>query len=217
MRLLRIARATGLVVLMAGFLAGCGELAYRRGAGADDWRQAVQDCRQTALTDLQQPSQDAKGASEEACLGGKGWTVARWRGTTVERGAADTSAGSAPASESGVATPVLASRISTTTTIRTVAETDAANPKAAQINPVRGGEGHHVEGPIPILTWWKAGGFPSDLDDAARSCAERLGLPIDPDPAHRKVSLAMLTCIRDTGWHAVVADSSGMASVDSVK
>jgi hypothetical protein len=73
------------------------------------------------------------------------------------------------------------------------------------------------DGLLSVVTWWKAGGSASELDATANTCAAKLGQNSEVDPAHRKVSHALLGCLSEFGWHAVLADKSGAVQIESIR
>ncbi|MDB5393152.1 MAG: hypothetical protein JWM91_658 [Rhodospirillales bacterium] len=154
-------------------LSGCGEVAYKTGAGADALQGDQQTCKQAV----------GGPAAYKTCMNAKGWTIA-----DLDAGPSSTyippkvapGGAPAPAPTSPAETPWMK-------------PTTAA---AAPIPPVT-----DPMAPVPVTAWVKFGG--GDPKDAIATCVTTLGPANEPDKAHKTVTVALLSCMRGRGWRGI--------------
>jgi hypothetical protein len=155
-------------------LGGCGEFAYKTGAGADALAADREACRQA-------------GGDLKACMHDKGWSITDLSGddppTPSTAQASPTSAiipapatqsppGASPVPQTGSAVPV--------------------TPAPAAVDPTA---------PVKMTAWVKfGGGGPQDDIDA---CVAKLGPADAPDSVHHTVTRALLACMREKGWRGL--------------
>lgn len=160
----------GLICAASVLLSGCGEVAYKTGAGADALQADQHQCKQMP----------GGPAAYKSCMNAKGWAIADLDASPsqtyapVPRPAAGMPA-MAAAPVPGAPPSAMASAPKDTTP-------PAADPMA----------------PVPITAWVRfGGGGPQDDIDA---CVAKLGPANAPDKTHKTVTAALLSCMRDAGW-----------------
>jgi len=168
-------RFIGLTAAMA-LLSGCGEVAYKTGAGADTLQADQRICKQAG----------GGGPDDyKSCMNAKGWSIA-------DLNAGPSSNYAPPKTEIGVASSAgPAPSVGSATSM-------GATPTlpASQMRPVT-----DPMTPIPVTAWVKFGGGPPN--DAIADCVATLGPGYAPDKLHKTVPVALLSCMRDHGWRAL--------------
>ncbi len=165
---------TGAVLL----LGGCGEVAFKTGAGADALKADQLTCRQTS----------AGPAAYKACMNDKGWAIAELDGgpSSTYIPPMATQPGVPSAATTGASAPMSPAE---TPWMKPPA---AATPAAQPTDPMTA---------VPVTAWFKFGG--NNPKDAIASCVATLGPAHQPDTLHKTVTVALLSCMRDHGWRGV--------------
>lgn len=181
---LRSMTICALSVMLGVALAGCGEIAFKRGAGPDDFNRDRKSCRQM-------PADDGAYAR---CLADKGWLttlpdsddpVAHATYAPDNRGpggAAFKNVPSAgpqdgnPMAGDGTATPPLPTK---------------PPPRPTDV--------------FRISSWWKAGSSEAALKQDLAACVASLGEAHQPPPDLRQATRGLLLCMRKAGWYGLEA------------
>ena len=123
----------------------------------------------------------------KACMAKKGWTLSNWSEIDPLAAVSVTpdNRGSLAAAGAVGAEPARA-------------PASAATPPALPPAPPAG-----PKDMFRVGSWWKAGGSETGLNADVESCVARLGEDHRPDKPPRNVTRALLTCLRDQGWHGV--------------
>jgi hypothetical protein len=164
-------------VAAAALLTGCGETAYKMGAGGD----AFQKDRRICASDDE--------AAYKACMKGKGWTVMDLDNLRLAPVA------QAPAPEDGVVqSPSANTPESVAPTSHPESKQDAVatkKPAAAPMNP---------NTKVLVGSWWKMG--PTNFKGDADSCTAQLGEAHHYDEVTKVTTRAFAQCMRGKGWYA---------------
>jgi len=153
-------------------LSGCGEFAYKTGAGGDALDADRKACKMSA----------PGAVSYSQCMHDKGWSISNLDGGD------DATAATAPAAVAGTAP--------TADTPATPAPAAAASmppPPAPPPPPAA-----DPMAPVKITAWVKFG--PGGPDDDIAACVATLGPANQPDKANKTVTRALLNCMRAKGW-----------------
>jgi hypothetical protein len=184
-RIMKITR--GIVVSLTGaallLLNGCGEVGFKMGAGAGALEADQKACKESGVGP----------AAYKACMNGKGWTIAdldagpssTYIPPKPVEGASPVSGGTTPA-PSGVVPMAPAE----TPWMKPSAPVAATAPSPT--DPMT---------PVPVTAWVKFGG--GDPKDSIADCVKTLGPAHAPDKAHKTVTVALLSCMRDHGWRGI--------------
>lgn len=161
------------LILMLSMLAlgGCGEFAYKTGAGADALAADKAACQQS-------------GSDLQACMHGKGWTIANLSGDDA----------AAPAVTPSVTPPPASSPAPANAAMATPAASAAAPtiPPPPPVDPLA---------PVKMTAWVKfGGGGPQDDIDA---CVAKLGPANAPDKVNHTATRALLACMKEKGWRGL--------------
>ncbi len=174
-----MSKTRGIVFGLMGatLLSGCGEIAYKTGAGADALQADQHECKLTA----------GGPTAYKSCMNAKGWAIA-----DLDAGPSQTYA---PAPKPAAGMPAMAATSppgappSTMAPGAAPAPIDAAPPAADPTTPVQ------------ITAWVKFGGGGPQADIDA--CVAKLGPGNAPDKVHKTVTVALLACMRDAGWRGL--------------
>jgi len=159
-----------ILALIALGLGGCGEFAYKTGAGADALAADKQACQQA-------------GGDFQACMHGKGWTIANLSGDDTPA-----MAGTAPTAAATPATPTMPGAPPIAATVSAA----QAVPPPPPVDPLA---------PVKMTAWVKfGGGGPQDDIDA---CVSKLGPANAPDTIHHTATRALLACMKEKGWRGL--------------
>jgi hypothetical protein len=181
----------GMVSVVTGLLAGCGEFAYKRGANAVDLRQEKADCKR-------------KGDDQTAyaqCMASKGWSIQQLEefdpvATILPTDNREPALIQAEIDQAAV---VAAGHRSQDADKADASQTATPPQAVARKDPMD---------PFVIGSWWKAGGNPDKLKVDMQACAATLGdghQPVTtPGTGKFKVTRGMLLCLRQQGWYGVV-------------
>jgi hypothetical protein len=178
---MNITRAT--VVSLAGtallLLSGCGEVGFKMGAGAGALEADQKACKESG----------GGPAAYKTCMNGKGWTIA-----DLDAGPSSTYIPPKPVEGAGMAAPAPSgiTPMAPAETPWMKPSTPAAAPALAPTDP---------KTPVPVTAWVKFGG--GDPKDAITACVATLGPAHAPDKAHKTVTVALLSCMRDHGWRGI--------------
>lgn len=165
-----------IVLLLTIFsLTGCGEFAYKRGAGAADLNKAQLGCQ----------AQSSDPAAIEACLEKEGWTVQKLDAL----GELDPVA---------VITPNPDNRSPGVTSLA-AAQAQVADPAGTNA-PKKPADPLDV---FKISSWWKMGGSTDQLNGALNACVATLGESHRPDPLAQRATRGLLLCMRQSGWYGL--------------
>ena len=159
-----------LTILMLG---GCGEFAYKTGAGADALAADKATCQQA-------------GGDYRACMHDKGWTISNLSGDDVPT---ETAAAPAPPPMAGSAPAAATPMAVTSAGSAPAAPADMPPPAADPMAPVK------------MTTWVRFGGGGPQDDIAA--CVATLGPGNAPDTVNHTVTRALLACMRGKGWRGL--------------
>jgi hypothetical protein len=154
-------------------LGGCGEFAYKTGAGADVLAADQQACKQAA--------------TYRACMHDKGWTIADLGDDTPATAPVAAGPASVQPSPGQPSTPG-----AVPSATPTGAPVPAETPPAPVVDPLA---------PVKTTAWIKFGaGSPHDDIEA---CVATLGPGNAPDTVNKTVTRALLTCMRQKGWRGL--------------
>jgi hypothetical protein len=163
-----------MTILMLG---GCGEFAYKTGAGADALAADKAACQQA-------------GGDYRACMHDKGWTIADLGGDVVRPPVAPpppmtaTPTAAAPDGSAPMAAAPSAPGA--------VLSSAPAAPAAAPADPMA---------PVRMTAWVRFGGGGPQDDIAA--CVASLGPAHAPDTVNHTVTRALLACMKEKGWRGL--------------
>jgi hypothetical protein len=163
----------GLMGAAALLLSGCGEVAYKTGAGADALRSDTDSCKQAG------GGPDAY----KSCMSAKGWAIA-----DLDAGPSSTYISPKPAE---AAAPVSGS-IPAAPLAPAAPMAPVGMPAPPPTDPMT---------PVPVTAWIKFGG--GDPKDSIAACVATLGPAHAPDKTHKTVTVALLSCMRDRGWRGI--------------
>jgi hypothetical protein len=179
--IMKITRAT--VVSLAGaallLLSGCGEVGFKMGAGAGALEADQKACKESGVGP----------AAYKTCMNGKGWTIA-----DLDSGPSSAYIPPKPVEGAAIAVPA-PSGVAPMTPAETPwmkPSTPAAAAAPSPTDPMT---------PVPVTAWVKFGG--GDPKDSIADCVKTLGPAHEPDKAHKTVTVALLSCMRDHGWRAI--------------
>lgn len=163
------------LLLLPLLLAGCGELAYKRGANASDLEATKKSCRQRGL--------DA--TSFEKCMADNGWAVQNL--SRMEPLDAD---------------PVVeASVIPSDRRI----ENAASAPPGATPPATAARRAPQLTDPFKVNSWWKTGSAAASLKADTEACVAKLGEAHRPDSQTQSATRGLLLCMKDKGWSGLRA------------
>ena len=154
-------------------LSGCGEFAYKTGAGADALAADKAACQQA-------------GGDHQTCLHDKGWMISNLSGDDVLPAPTATASPAVgqPASPEAMPAAVLA-----TPGVTAPAPVQSAATPADPMTSVK-------------MTTWIKFGAGSPNDDIA-SCVATLGPGNAPDTVGKTVTRGLLACMRQKGWRGL--------------
>ncbi len=169
---------SGILLLAALLLGGCGEFAYKRGASSSDLEAAKQSCREKGPDPV----------AIEQCMSDRGWVVHNLSRTgpleadpVVEASVipSDRRIENAASATPGPTQPATAA----TAVKRTPEMTDT----------------------FKVSSWWKIGGGAADLKADTEACVAKLGEAHRPDSQTQSVTRGLLLCMKDKGWSGLQA------------
>ncbi len=184
-----------ILILTSALMASCGEFAYKRGAGANDFASAKKECEAR--------SNDSKLVAQ--CLQDNGWTVQKMDELDPFATASVNSDNRAIApSDSGH---------TYTNTKNTELSTDSATPisNTSSVNEAANAATEKTVQPADPLdkfivsSWWKIGGSADSLQTAINQCVAQLGEAHRPNPVTHETTRGLGVCMRDKGWRGLKA------------
>lgn len=174
------------MTLMLILLAGCGELAYKRGASPQELEVAKKSCQNAGDK-----------AAVDQCLESKGWAVQQIGAiglpdSELFASATDTPDNRNPSQPHAVAVSDTATTSSNSSNIEIVS-TQAA-PIKPPPNPFE---------TYKINSWWKMGGGREALEQSMGICSEKLGEAHQPDRKQQIFTRAFAACMYENGWRGL--------------
>ncbi|NQX90238.1 MAG: hypothetical protein HRT77_16430 [Halioglobus sp.] len=190
-----------LLLMTALFVGGCGaEFGYKRGAGATDFQRQKQICAE----------QNSELNGIESCLKESGWVVVAADNPNVEtqlvappKGPTSTRDGE-PKGRAALGQEQQGS-VTLDQEQRDSAGLDEVQQRSASPNLAQQAA-RATTNPltqVQINSWWKLGAGPAQLLGDGADCAASLGEGHQPQTNMSRVSVALLTCMRDSGWYAL--------------
>lgn len=171
-----------LVALAAGclLLDGCGEFAYKRGAGQDNLKAAQQECQAAG----------GKPANYEKCMQRRGWFV-------QELGDLGEIDGSVKPDDPAKLTET--DPVATVGTKQDNRDTDSPGQPTAEVLATS----KTLLDVFIISSWWKFGGSPAELKASISDCVSQLGEEHAPSSDMHKATRGLLLCMKKRGWHGL--------------
>jgi len=177
------------VTALGLMLTGCGETAYKMGAGGDQFLADKRSCANT----------DEEGL--KACMRSKGWTMMgldtlRPAPTALERDeVAQIEAAKTPVAQADSASMPAAPAAPKSETTKTTESNPGMAEKHSAAKPAP-----DPNGKIMVGSWWKFGttNFKADAD----SCTAKLGPEHRYDETNKTATRAFAKCMRDLKWYA---------------
>lgn len=168
------------VLFCALLLNACGELAYKRGASANDLDASKKAC----LAKNMQPDAVKK------CMEDQGWVVQSLGGDDALE-----------AQEAIQPNASAEQKQTDKTTTAAVKNTDSDKLKVSEkpFPPIK----TKVKDPMDVLkisSWWKLGSGADNLKTATDECVKNLGLAHQPDNKTHQVTRGFLLCMSEKGW-----------------
>jgi hypothetical protein len=169
---------SAVLITALAVLAGCGEVAFKRGSGADAFAADRASCR----------AQNPDPAAIHACLSQKGWHVAELDSDT------------GPAAP----TPAMSSKAVETPAPQTAQLSSGGQPApVAPVPPPTPAAAVTPSGKISVGSWWKFGSGAANLNDDVTACVAVLGPANQPDTGYHLVTRALYKCLAAHGWHGI--------------
>jgi hypothetical protein len=162
------------VLICAGALTGCGEIAFKRGSGPDAFAADRRHCQ----------SQNADPAAVHACLAQAGWHVTDMESSAASANGTAVAAATVPTQAAPALPPVSAAP--------SIQPPDALPPSPSASATA-----------LSVGGWWKYGAGAADLHAAADACVAKLGPANAPDKGYHTVTPALYACLRGSGWHGI--------------
>ncbi len=156
---------------------GCGEIAYKTGAGGDALQADQRACKQGEIDQ----------SFYLSCMKDRGWAIADLDGGPTAPGVAPSAA---PSPVTGSAQPPSPGPASAN--MASASPESPGPPPPAAADPLR---------PVKVTTWLKFGGGGPSGDIA--DCVATLGPANQPDIVHHTVTTALLACMRGKGWRGL--------------
>jgi len=188
---LKSLRNAGGLLLAMLLMAGCGELAIKRGASGEDLAAARKICQ----------AQGGNAAAMNQCLADKGWVIHDLNGE-----------------KSLVADPVIeASIIPSDQRIENAAgprpgKVDGVAPAHVPTPAPETGSAHSTSQPahppdaldrFKISSWWKMGSGAASLQADTEACVATLGEVHRPNPQTQMATRGFLLCMKEKGWRGL--------------
>lgn len=191
-------------VVLSVFIAGCGEVSYKRGGSQQDIDRAHQACRGT-------------GDQLSACLAEQGWQKPKVDALDPLFATIDVTDNKQASQAKPSPFIELSTQPAKTPTAPTVAKTpqtpSTATAVAAPVTPQDPSPSKAVtahstanDGPevvYAINSWWKMGAFPKQLQQDQSVCEKKLGPDYLPDYKTQQYKRAFVACMHDAGWMAI--------------
>ncbi len=180
--------SSGILMLVALLLGGCGEFAYKRGANMSDFETAKQACQ----------ARTSEPAAVEKCMTDNGWTVQ--------------SLGKMEPMDTDPVVDV--SVVPSNQRIENAATTASEKHVTEDPAPVSPGSGQPTEAAnkpsdmmdtFKVSSWWKAGSNADNLKTDTSECVAKLGESHRPNNQTQEVTQGLLLCMKEKGWSALRA------------
>jgi hypothetical protein len=188
------------IAAMCLLLSGCGETAYKFGAGTDEFRIAQKSCLENRIDE----------AAYKACMKQKGWTVIGIEGSVVGTPAEGMAAAPEAAAEPAASpsTPSSAPVPATTAPKPASSSTSAAKnevggapaPKAPSTPTQAPAKALDPNEVVTVQSWWKVGA--TDFKTDIHACQDLLGGIHRYDEVKKTATRAVVGCMRAKGWRA---------------
>jgi hypothetical protein len=170
------------VVLAVLLLSACGELAYKRGATANDLATMKRSCS----------SKDASKEAVAKCMSDNGWAVRNLDSSEPIASMQNEPDPVIEATENKdnrqIARPEVISKPNTT---------NIENPAHQERKPA------DPMDTFKISSWWKLGGSPDNLKSSIQECVQSLGEANEPNTQSKKVTRGLLLCMQKKDWHGL--------------
>ena len=172
-----------LLVLVTLLFSGCGELAYKRGANANDLVSAKQACKEKG----------ADSAAVAQCLAERGWIVQNLN--RIEALDVD---------------PVInASVIPSNRRIENAANTPSGKPGSEKPDSAQSSTSVKKQPDMldtfKVSSWWKTGSGAEHLQSDTTACVAKLGEPHRPNNQTQAATRGLLLCMKEKGWSGLRA------------
>jgi len=170
------------VLLTALLLSACGELAYKRGATANDLEAMKKTCT----------SKDSSKEAVAKCMTDNGWTV-----QNLDEAEPIASMQNEP-------DPVIEASENKDNR-QTAKPTVVSKPNTANVE-ISSPEKKKPADPMDtfkISSWWKLGGSPDNLKSSIQECVQSLGNAHEPNVESKKVTRGLLLCMQKKDWHGL--------------
>lgn len=170
------------VLMTALLLSACGELAYKRGATANDLAAMKKNCT----------SKDAVKEAVAKCMSDNGWSV-----QSLDNSEPIALMQNEP-------DPVI--EASERKDNRQIARPEAANKANTASIEASAPQERKPADPtdtFKISSWWKLGGSPDNLKSSTQECVTSLGEAHEPNVQSKKVTRGLLLCMQKKDWHGL--------------
>jgi hypothetical protein len=180
--------SSALHTILITALAGCTGLAFKQGAGGEDFRRAEAECLSTT----------SERSAFFQCMDGKGWW-ARSMEELSQLGFAsvdDEEAEDRP-------TPLTHAQPADTPVSNDIPGAEqarATQPSPTRTAPARPAAPKDPRSRITIAMWAKAGADGTALMASQAACLSALGSGHEPDPVAKTVTRGLYDCLRKDGW-----------------
>ena len=180
------------ILLISVSLGGCGELAYKRGASAQDLEATRKTCQ----------SAGAEKAIEK-CLEDNGWAVTRLDDVDLfatASASADNRNLGADEDRRRASKPVDEANLSsgkspiTSSDARQASTASTGSPSPPTANPMD---------TYKVSSWWKMGAGRESLETDTHACVAQLGAAHSPDNRTQQVTRGLVVCMHGKGWKAL--------------
>lgn len=180
--------SSGILMLVAVLLSGCGEFAYKRGASMSDFETAKQACQ------VRSPAP----AAMEKCMTENGWTVQSLG--KMEPMDAD------PVVEVSV---IPSNQRIENATISAPEKQAAAMHAPVAPGPVQATTAANkppdMMDTFKVSSWWKAGSNADNWKTDTDACVATLGEAHRPNNQTQEVTRGLLLCMKEKGWSGLRA------------
>lgn len=177
------------VLLASLLLVACGEIAYKRGASANDLDKTRKACA----------AKDSTKTAIEKCMTDNGWVVHNLENSEPI------------ATMQNEPDPVAEARITTDnrqTVKPSITSKNVTSDKA--VNTPGNKKPADPMDEFKIGSWWKLGGGSGNLNLSIQECVTTLGEAYQPDSQTKKVTRGLLLCMKGKGWHGLLENSQPM-------
>lgn len=170
------------VLLASLLLVACGEIAYKRGASANDL-----DKTRTACA-----AKDSTKTAIEKCMKENGWVVQNLENSepisTMQNESDPFIEESITTDNRHTEVPNISKNVTGDKTVNTPGNKKPADPMDT----------------FKIGSWWKLGGGSGNLKLSIQECITTLGEAYQPDPQTKRVTRGLLLCMKGKGWHGLL-------------